>query len=67
MAIRLLLFIGIISFTVSSSFAEKHTIKGKVLDSKGEIIPYTAIFIKELKTGTSANLNGDFEISLEKG
>lgn len=67
MAIRLLLFIGIISFTVSSSFAEKHIIKGKVLDSKGEIIPNTAIFIKELRTGTSANLNGDFEISLEKG
>ncbi len=42
-------------------------IKGYVYDSKGETLPYATIYIKELKSGTVANMNGYFEYPVKPG
>lgn len=60
----LLIVINILSL---SSFAQKYILSGKVIDDKGEVIPNAAIFIEELKTGSSTNLDGNFSITIEKG
>ncbi|QZT38752.1 DUF5686 and carboxypeptidase regulatory-like domain-containing protein [Halosquirtibacter xylanolyticus] len=61
--LSLLLFI-IISFP---SFAQEHTLKGKVSGADGKSIPYASIFIKESKTGSSSNADGDFSINIPTG
>lgn len=37
-----------------------------VFDDLREVIPNAVIFIEELKTGSSTNLNGNFSITIEK-
>jgi hypothetical protein len=40
------------------------TITGKVVDQKGYPIPYASIMIRGTKTGTSADMEGNFKITL---
>lgn len=42
-------------------------IKGSIRDEKGEPLPFASIYIKELGTGTSANLEGNYELALQSG
>lgn len=42
-------------------------IKGTIKDESGEALPFASIYIKELGTGTSANLEGNFELPLVAG
>jgi len=42
-------------------------IKGVVRSSNGESIPFASIYIKELTTGTTSNLEGEYSIQLEPG
>ncbi|MBK8449935.1 MAG: carboxypeptidase-like regulatory domain-containing protein [Saprospiraceae bacterium] len=42
-------------------------IKGKVTDSDGNPIPYTAVYIKNSTKGTSTNLDGYYELNLNPG
>jgi hypothetical protein len=42
-------------------------LKGKVTDDKGEALPFAIIFIKGSTTGTSANVNGEYQLSLNAG
>ncbi|VAW26651.1 hypothetical protein MNBD_BACTEROID06-1743, partial [hydrothermal vent metagenome] len=42
-------------------------IKGVVKNSIGEPIEFATIYIKELETGTTTNLEGDFQVSLLSG
>lgn len=65
--IRIFFLLVVLILFSFSSFAQKYTLSGKVIDSKGEVIPNASIFIKELKTGCSTNLDGNFNITIEKG
>ncbi|QZE15083.1 DUF5686 and carboxypeptidase regulatory-like domain-containing protein [Halosquirtibacter laminarini] len=49
------------------SWAQSKTFKGQVVDEEGNSIPYTSIYVKNLKVGTSANLTGHFEYTLDEG
>lgn len=46
--------------------ATTYTVKGTVCDEAGETLPGATIFIKGTKTGTSADLDGNFELYLQK-
>ena len=40
---------------------------GVVSSAKGETIPFASIYIKELTTGTTTNLDGEYSLSLTPG
>jgi len=47
--------------------AHSQGIRGEILDTKGEPVPYAAIFIKELTRGTTCNALGMFALPLPEG
>jgi hypothetical protein len=53
------LFIGNLTFAQG--------IKGRITDTKNQPIPFATIFIENLQSGTTANLNGEFEIKCASG
>jgi hypothetical protein len=61
-----LIYTFILSVTILSVFAQSG-IKGTIRSTEGQIIPFSTIYIKELKTGTVANENGYYEYSLPAG
>ncbi|HDR67666.1 MAG TPA: carboxypeptidase-like regulatory domain-containing protein, partial [Bacteroidaceae bacterium] len=42
-------------------------IRGSTVDSNGDPVPYTAIFIRELSRGTTCNILGMFSLPLPPG
>ena len=51
----------------TSSYAQ-YIVKGKVIDKATNVpLDFATIYIPELETGTTANLNGEFSIQLTKG
>ncbi|MFT6972063.1 MAG: hypothetical protein ACJAXX_002641 [Roseivirga sp.] len=42
-------------------------IKGTIKDENGEALPFASIFVKEVGSGTSSNLNGFYEYRLKPG
>ena len=47
--------------------AQTFGVRGVILSDKGEALPFAGIYIKNNHSGTSANLDGKFEIKLEQG
>ena len=47
--------------------AKASTISGKIVTSEGNPLPFSTIYVSELKTGTAANQEGDYSISLQPG
>ncbi len=43
------------------------TLSGRIVDPKGEPIPWATVFVKELMYGTTANQEGYFELKLPAG
>jgi len=54
-------------FLISTSFISAQGIKGTVKTTSGEILPFASIYVKEIGTGTSSNLEGYFELKLTPG
>ncbi|MFY0591382.1 DUF5686 and carboxypeptidase regulatory-like domain-containing protein [Roseivirga sp.] len=42
-------------------------IKGTIKDNEGNAMPFASIYVQEVGTGTSSNLEGDYEIPLKAG
>lgn len=42
-------------------------IKGKIQDDEGNPLPFASIYVKQVGTGTSTNLEGNYELPLSKG
>src|SRR5688500_17159274 len=42
-------------------------VRGFVKDEKGEPLAFTTIFVKQTGSGTTTNVNGDYEIALSPG
>lgn len=55
----------ILAFT-SSIFAQ-YQVTGKITESNGEVIPFASIYVKTTTKGVSANVDGSYKISLDKG
>lgn len=62
---RLLLLV--ISFSILSSISSAQILKGRITDQSGAPIPYSTVYIKELRQGTTSNSNGYYEINLPAG
>lgn len=43
------------------------TLSGRIVDAKGEPVPWATVFVKELMYGTTANQEGYFELNLPAG
>ncbi|MCF6361288.1 MAG: DUF5686 and carboxypeptidase regulatory-like domain-containing protein [Cyclobacteriaceae bacterium] len=65
MNIKTYLVLCLLFSSVFSGFSQG--IKGAVKKSSGEPIEFATIYIKEIETGTTTNLEGDFQISLSPG
>src|SRR5688572_2723603 len=63
----LLPFSFVLVFTWLATSAYAGGVKGIVKDEKGEPLAYTTIFVKQTGSGTTTNVNGDYEIILPAG
>lgn len=63
--VSLSLFLILTSLT--SLFAQQYQLSGKITDSKGEIIPFASVYIKNTTQGVSANVDGLYKLTLDKG
>ena len=60
-------FISFLVFILGMVFLAGQTIRGTVTDVKDNPIPFSTIYIVELTEGTTANVNGQFEIKVPEG
>src|SRR5450759_2354900 len=51
----------------SITFSQAQMLKGKITNQTGDPIPYSTVYIQELKQGTTSNTKGDYEIRLPAG
>ncbi len=64
---KLLLLLAVGIFYCALSFGQAKPITGKVVDSKGNPIPFVTVTLKGTGTGTSADANGNFSIAAKQG
>jgi len=57
--------IVLITPRTTTSSQEKITVKGKIIDDQGEVLPGVSIFIKGTKLGTTTDLDGNFTITTD--
>ncbi|MDR2383225.1 MAG: TonB-dependent receptor [Prevotellaceae bacterium] len=57
----IMLLLSMLFFVVGAN-AQNLTIKGKVLDSDGNVLPGVAVVVKGTNTGTSTNDDGDYSL-----
>ncbi|RKD92843.1 DUF5686 and carboxypeptidase regulatory-like domain-containing protein [Mangrovibacterium diazotrophicum] len=62
---KLLFTFLVLLFTTTNLLAQG--IRGTITDSEKQPVAYANIYIPELKTGTTSNINGAFELKLPKG
>jgi len=43
------------------------TVKGKVMDQNGEILPFVNVYVKGTSQGTTSNFDGEFSLDLQNG
>jgi hypothetical protein len=48
-------------------FAQAQGIRGRITNTQGEAIPFVTIYIPELTTGTTSNIDGKYELKLSQG
>ena len=61
-------FLSAICFLITTAFtAYAGGVRGFVKDEKGEPLAYTTIFVKQTGSGTTTNVNGEYEIVLAAG
>lgn len=61
------IFCLLLSIFFSNILLNAQSIKGKITDQAGEPVPYSTVYIRELRQGTTANVKGDYEIRLPAG
>jgi len=57
----------IITCLFVTQFVSAQTLKGRVIDTKGEPIVAASIYIKEIKQGLICDKDGNFQIKLNTG
>ena len=62
-----LLLVLVLLSNATCALANVGGVRGNVKDEKGEPLAYTTIFIKQTGSGTIANENGNYEITLPPG
>ena len=60
--------IMILLFVLAGTFlSHAQVLRGRITSQSGEPIPYSTVYIQELKQGTTTNTKGDYEIRLPAG
>ncbi|MEO5976071.1 MAG: DUF5686 family protein, partial [Chryseolinea sp.] len=69
LTVLLISCVTILTCFVTSSLATEFIggVRGSVKNEKGEPMPYTTIFVKQIGSGTVANSDGSYEMSLAPG
>ncbi|MCX2572959.1 DUF5686 and carboxypeptidase regulatory-like domain-containing protein [Pedobacter sandarakinus] len=49
------------------AIAQQHIVSGTVKDLNGQAVPFASVYLKNTTTGTSANIDGRYEIRLNDG
>jgi len=62
---KLLLFIFLPAIYALPVLAQSRIVSGKVTDQDGQAVPFASIRIKETRTGTSADADGNFSIRVQ--
>jgi hypothetical protein len=65
--IRINILLFFCTLMISSAIADAQVLKGKITAESGDPIPYSTVYIQELKQGTTANTRGDYELKLPPG
>lgn len=65
--LRFIFLLLLLALGTENSFALIGGLRGSVKDTKGEPLPYTTIFVRQTGSGTVANANGSYELSLPPG
>ncbi|MES2448083.1 MAG: TonB-dependent receptor [Bacteroidota bacterium] len=55
------------SFSLTKKMQDPGTINGKIVDEKGEPLPFANVVIKELNKSTQSNVDGAYSISVPAG
>lgn len=50
-----------------TSFAQRLTVNGKVVDQNGKPVPFANVYVKNTTNGASANSEGDYSLALQPG
>src|SRR5215217_4045459 len=50
-----------------SGLAQQVKLSGTIKDHEGQVVPFASVYIKNTTTGTSANVDGFYAFSLDKG
>ena len=57
----------IFCFSIISSTFAQYQISGKITASDGEVVPFASIYIKNTTKGVSANVDGIYKLTVNKG
>lgn len=60
-------FFSVISFLLMVSQGFSAGIRGQITNASGEPVPFATVYVSELHHGTTANEEGKYRLSLEKG
>lgn len=50
-----------------TSYGQKAIVRGQIIDEQGEPLSFATIYVKQIATGTTANEEGNYEISMAPG
>lgn len=64
---KILLSLFFVITSLNFLFAQQYQVSGKITDSKGEVIPFASVYIKNTTHGVSANVDGLYKLTIDKG
>lgn len=60
--------LSIVLFSISlTAFGQRVTLSGKVTDQNGKPVPFANVYVKNTTNGASANVEGNYSLSLKPG
>ncbi len=62
------IYLTLILITITlGAYAQEFKLSGSIIDSNGQPVPFTSVYIKNTTIGTSANVDGVYGLALNKG
>lgn len=63
------IYLSLLAFftIICPALAQQFQINGKITDNVGEIIPFASVYVKNTSKGVSANADGLYKLTLDKG
>ncbi|TKC04756.1 carboxypeptidase-like regulatory domain-containing protein [Pedobacter polaris] len=57
----------LIILALASTSIAQYQITGKIIESNGDAIPFASVYVKNTSKGVSANVDGSYKLTLDKG